>query len=168
MQHIMSWPIKSSTFFWLLSGIAGLVFYIWRYRIPPDIQPETVQCVTLQGDPITIHPGQGKWVMITFWQSWCGPCRAEMMWMANFARQHADIIHIWCVTDESGASIEKLTNRPEYSGLRFVRSTAGMHENGIYTYPTHYLYNPKGQKVLEKAGEMAENTLNEQIFAKKQ
>jgi thiol-disulfide isomerase/thioredoxin len=155
------------TLLWLLAGIAGLVFYIWRYRMPPDIQPETLGCVTLQGEQVTIRPGKGKWTMITFWQSWCAPCRAEMMWMANFARQHALVIDIWCATDESAETIQALTERPEYSGLRFVQTKTSLNENSIYTYPTHYLYNPKGEKVLEKAGEMAESTLNEHVLAKK-
>lgn len=44
----------------------------------------------LDGGQISLSDFQGDWVVLTFWASWCGPCRSEMPSLEGLHRQRGD------------------------------------------------------------------------------
>lgn len=50
------------------------------------------------GDPVTISQHRGKVVIVTFWASWCGPCRRELPLLGKLrsyvGSDHLEIIAI--------------------------------------------------------------------------
>lgn len=44
----------------------------------------------LSGRSTRLARWQGKVLLLNFWASWCGPCRAEMPMLARMQRAHAD------------------------------------------------------------------------------
>ena len=51
-----------------------------------------------QGEPVTISQHRGKVVIVTFWASWCGPCRKELPMLGQVqktvGREHMEVIAI--------------------------------------------------------------------------
>ncbi len=44
--------------------------------------------VTLDGERITTQSLLGRVVILTFWATWCGPCRTELPLLSAYATQH--------------------------------------------------------------------------------
>ena len=44
---------------------------------------------TLDGKQIATRDLQGKVVIVTFWATWCGPCREELPLLSRYDQQHA-------------------------------------------------------------------------------
>src|ERR1700688_3774904 len=45
--------------------------------------------VTLDGQRIATSELLGHVVILTFWATWCGPCREELPMLSSYAAQHA-------------------------------------------------------------------------------
>ena len=53
-------------------------------RPAPDITLHT-----LDGQRIALHDLRGKTVILTFWATWCEPCREELPLLSRYAQAHA-------------------------------------------------------------------------------
>lgn len=62
-------------------------------EVPPDALGRD-----RQGEPVTISQHRGKVVIVTFWASWCGPCRKELPMLGKVqqavGREHMEVIAI--------------------------------------------------------------------------
>jgi len=52
---------------------------------------------------------QGKFVLIDFWATWCGPCRQSIPELNAFSKQFSDRLAVIGISDESEADIRKMT-----------------------------------------------------------
>ncbi len=77
---------------------------------------------TVQQDPdnpsskvsLSDYVGKGKWVIVDFWASWCGPCRAEVPYIRkaykNLPKDKVTVLSIavWDEPEKSKAAIDEL------------------------------------------------------------
>ena len=144
----------------LLLGVVG--FYYQRYKLAPTIELPAIELTDLNGQSVPMAMYSGKPLFISFFATWCGPCRRELPELAVMHRLLS--LNIIAVSDEP---IEKLKEIQPQLGLDVVilHSIKPLHDIGIYTFPTNYIFNREGKRVYAqtKPEDWTDATVVEQV-----
>ncbi len=117
---------------------------------------------------LTDYVGHGKYVLVDFWASWCGPCRQEMPnVVAAYRKYGSEKFEIVGVSFDSKAeawhaAVKSLgMTWPQMSDLKGWKS-AGASVYGIQSIPASVLFDPEGKVIdLDLRGEQLQQRLAE-------
>lgn len=134
--------------------------------IPPDFE-----LTTLTGDVVKLSELKGEKVILNFWASWCGPCKAEMPHMEKYYEKNKDSSNVEIIavnmTTQERKGIEGIENFVESYGLTFP---IPLDEEGVVidTYkvmsiPTTYMIGTDGKIVHKIVGPMDEKTMEDLV-----
>jgi len=125
-----------------------------RFVRNPDPAPE-FQLVGLDGKPLTLAASKGKVILLNFWATWCGPCRAEIPDLVELQNKYKDRLQILglVVDDDDLDAIKKFAarfgiNYPVALATNDIRIQYG----GIPALPTSFVLDSEGRVVQKHEG----------------
>ena len=94
---------------------------------------------------VTDRPdARGKFMLIDFWATWCGPCRDSIPKLNEFSKHFKDRLVVIGVSDESVGDIRKLSSpHMDYAAASDTRARMS-HELQITGIPHCILVDPQG------------------------
>ena len=90
----------------------------------PDLAPDFT-VYDIDGNAVRLSDFRGKPVVLNFWASWCGPCKAEMPDFEEAYKEYGEEIHFVIVNLTDGRS-------------ETVESASGYIAEMGYTFPVYY------------------------------
>ena len=125
-----------------------------RFVRNPDAAPE-FKLDALDGRPLSLATVRGKVVLLNFWATWCGPCRAEIPDLIALQQKYKDQLQIIGLTvdDDDAATIQQVVaeeriNYPVAMASPEVRLQYG----GIAALPTSFVVDAQGRVVQKHEG----------------
>ncbi|TBO45054.1 TlpA family protein disulfide reductase [Pedobacter kyonggii] len=157
---------KNLTFLLLLIGTAVFAQEsnngkkLWAKSILNEKAPDLVVEKWISKQPDT----KGKFVLIDFWATWCGPCRAYIPTLNDIQKKYADKIVIIGVSDEAVEKVEAFNN-PKINYFEAI-DTKGTVKDSLQVkgIPHAILIDPKGIVRWEGFPLLQGNQLTEEVI----
>ncbi|MNY10299.1 Thioredoxin [compost metagenome] len=133
---------------------------LWASSVLNQKAPELVVEKWLTAQPKT----EGKFVLIDFWATWCGPCRKYIPTLNNFHEKFGDKLTVIGLSDEPAETVEKFDNpKIRYNEAIDTKATLknALNVKGI---PHVILINPKGVVIWEGFPLLDNHMLTEEVL----
>lgn len=114
-------------------------------KIAPDFELET-----LDGKQVKLSDYEGKKIVMNFWATWCGPCRAEMPHMEKYYKefQTENVVLLGINLTHTERKKENIPDFVDEFGLTFpilLDPKAEVSEKyQVIAYPTTFIIDTKG------------------------
>lgn len=146
----------------LAAVIVGAFFYK-RYNVPPAVDIPHLAVTDLNGQQVSLASYSGKPLFISFFATWCGPCMRELPELVALQDQlHGQRLTVICISDDPISKLRVVDQL--YAGRLVILHTESLHDAGIYTYPTNYIFNADGRKIYSQVN--AESWASPDMMAK--
>ena len=112
-----------------------------------------------EGNTFTLSSLRGKWVVLDFWATWCGPCLASMPHLKDYYQKYAGKFEIVGIASESEeATWVKMVKDMELPWINVINPQNSTKEKdltnvyGIKGFPTYIILDKEGKIHKEYLG----------------
>ena len=125
-----------------------------RFARDPDPAPD-FKVKDLDGKDLGLEASKGKVVLLNFWATWCGPCRAEIPGLIELQNRYKDRLQIigMVVDDDDENAIRDMVKQEaiNYPGA-LTTLPVRLAYDGITALPTVFIIDPEGRVVQKHVG----------------
>ena len=117
-----------------------------------QLQPFTYQLSTLEGTPANAEIGKGKVTFLSYWATWCPPCRAELPSIQKLYADYGDTVDFLLITHEDPNTIQSFLDEKQFDlpvVLPRMKTPAALLER---TIPTNYVIDKTGKIIIKEQG----------------
>src|ERR1700747_3098123 len=120
----------------------------------PDPAPE-LKAKDVNGNELSLEAYKGKIVLLNFWATWCGPCRAEIPSLIRMQEAYKDHLQIIGM-DVDDDDPEQLRAFVKAQGINYPVAMTSLSVRlaygGIGALPTMFVINQEGKVVQKHVG----------------
>lgn len=144
---------KKQTYNILIIAVLGLIgLYLFnKYKVAPKMDVVNLSVVDSTSKPFDIHSLKGKKTIVAFYASWCPDCIKELNVLNEIKNEKLNDVDVLAITDETIEKLNAFKNKKQFP-FTFLKLTKSFNELKIFSIPTVYLLNTKGEVVYQKVG----------------
>lgn len=144
---------KRQTYNILIIAILGLIgLYLFnKYKVAPKIDVANLEVVDSTSTKFDIKLLKGKKVIVSFYASWCPDCLKELKALNEIKNEKLKDVEVLAITDETMEKLISFKNKKQYP-FTFLKLSKSFNDLNIFSIPTVYLLNTKGEIVYQKVG----------------
>lgn len=120
--------------------------------------PNIKTSATISGKDFDISSLRGKYVLIDFWGTWCGPCVAEMPEVKKFQEKHKDkLVVLGINSGDSKEKIQEFVSKHDYNWIQLMSDKKNTSDNfvnrfNVQGFPTKFIIDRRGNIVKRFVG----------------
>ncbi|MRX62801.1 TlpA family protein disulfide reductase [Maribacter luteus] len=117
-----------------------------------QLEPFTYRLSHLDGSAANVEIGNGNVTFLSYWATWCPPCRAELPSIQELYNDYGDKMDFVLITHEDPEVIQTFLDKKQYNlpvVLPQMETPASLFER---TIPTNYIIDKKGKVVIKEQG----------------
>lgn len=146
---------KTTQYALIALAFIALAYGVYQYRMPRfgagDMAPD-FSVTLLDNKQVKLSDFRGKYVLLQFWGSWCGPCRKENPFLVNmYNKYHEKGFEILSIGLEGDR--RQWLNAIEYDGMPWPSQAMESYQfdgpvtkqYNIKSIPATFLINPEGK-----------------------
>ncbi|MBL8521371.1 MAG: TlpA family protein disulfide reductase [Betaproteobacteria bacterium] len=121
---------------------------------PGDTPPAMPLGLTRRNEEITLEQSAGKVRVVTFWPSWCGPCRQEIVMLNKLQEVAKDSLAVITINIEDRQTFKEVTRQFHESKVTMTNDPSKRIHNayGVNGIPHMLIIGKDGKVVSVKKG----------------
>jgi len=141
---------------------------------PPSVKPAKDRKVApdfnlkdANGQAVKLSDYKGKVVLLNFWATWCGPCKVEIPWFADFEQRYRDkgFAVLGVAMDDEGWEVVKPYSEKAKINYRLVIGNDQLAElyGGVESLPTSFIVDKEGRVAKAHVGLVSKSDYENEI-----
>jgi len=129
---------------------------VWTAKVGANATGGPAVAVNLplrDGGTFKTADAHGKPLVLSFWASWCGPCRKELPALGEFKKSHPEVSFLAVNVDRDRSAAEGFLSKVSVDlPVAFDPDAKALGQYGVTSMPTLFLIDKQGHLVWKHVG----------------